>query len=87
MNYWPGTNILKSQNNDFDWRNKDSDFTWSWREFVRQSKAGSMGGQVTRQQEAERTGYMTPVEKPYQKTITAFSKAKPTKFNGKGDKV
>ena len=22
--YWPGTKILKSQNNDFDWRNRVS---------------------------------------------------------------
>lgn len=24
MNYWPGTKIVKSQGNAFDWRNKDS---------------------------------------------------------------
>lgn len=27
MNFWPGTNIIKTQHNDFNWRGQPSIFT------------------------------------------------------------
>ena len=87
--FWPGTKIVKSLNNDFNWQTGDSTFLQSMRGYIRASQAGAMGGQVTRQIGTERKAayLITPAEKAFQKSIIAFSKAKPTKFNGKGKKV
>jgi hypothetical protein len=48
MNYWPGTNIRKSYNNDFNWRNRDAKLLELLREYLRQASAGAAGGMVTR---------------------------------------
>lgn len=87
--FWPGTKVVKSLNNDFNWNNGDSMFLRSMKGYLRQSQAGAIGGHVTRKLDTERSApyYITPAEKAFQKSITAFSKAVPTKFNGKGNKV
>ena len=35
-NYWPGTNIIKSKNNAFDWQSKKETLTncFDWKQFV-----------------------------------------------------
>lgn len=52
MTYWPGTNIVKSKNNAFDWRNTASKITattqWKQSEISTQRMAGS-GGDINRQ--------------------------------------
>jgi hypothetical protein len=48
MKYWPGTNIRKSHNNDFNWRERDSQLMNLLREYLRQSRAGMAGGIVSR---------------------------------------
>ena len=87
--FWPGTKIVKSLDNDFNWQQGDSKFLGAMGEYLRQARAGSMGGQITRQYDAKNktARYTTPTEKPYQKSFTTYSKAVPTKFNGKGDTV
>jgi hypothetical protein len=87
--FWPGTKIVKSLNNDFNWQTGDSAFLRSMKGYLRQSRAGLMGGQATRQVFTEKSApyLIAPAEKAFQKSITAFSKAVPTKFNGKGKKV
>lgn len=86
--FWPGTKIVKSLDNDFNWRQGDSKLVKTMREYERQSKAGAMGGQVTRQYDSKKQGYyFEAVEKAYQKNFTTYSKAVPSKFNGKGDTV
>jgi hypothetical protein len=78
--FWPGTKIVKSLDNDFNWQQGDSKFMHAIREYARQAKAGAMGGQVTRQFDSAKQGYYTtPVEKPYQKNFTTYSKAVPSR--------
>lgn len=50
MKYWPGTNIRKSTNNDFNWRERDAQLLALLREYLRQAVAGAAGGVVTRGQ-------------------------------------
>ena len=47
--FWPGTKIVKSLDNSFNWRTAGStDFLNDMRMHTRQSRAGAMGGQATR---------------------------------------
>lgn len=88
MTYWPGTNIIKSQNNDFDWRIK-TDFLDKFKKDMHYSVAGRQGG-IGRVKSGAAKGepmYMGLEEKEYQKGFTTFSKAKPSVFNGKGNKI
>ena len=64
--FWPGTTVVKSLDNDFNWRAMgDEEFVASMREFLRQSRAGTMGGQTTRKIAAAK------------EAITTYSRAKP----------
>lgn len=85
--FWEGTKIVKSLDNDFNWRIAgDPKFATALREYTRQAHAGTLGGQVTRQLKARaettkgKPFYITPAEKPLQKTSVAF---KSNKHKGK----
>ena len=68
--YWPGSNIVKSQNNDFNWRVK-SDFFDEFKKKMHYSVAGQLGGIGRTKQGLERGEpfYLTPTEKAYQKSL------------------
>jgi hypothetical protein len=86
--FWVGTKIIKSTNNDFNWRDKPSDMAEHYRH-LRQSQAGKINAKI-RSAVGIAKGepyYISPSEKAYQKIFTTFSKAVPTKFNGKSDKL
>ena len=69
--FWPGTKIIKSFDNDFNWRNHESRFLRELRITSARVESGMKGGQVTREQ------YRTPEEKPYQlNAMLLFSRAK-----------
>lgn len=70
--FWEGTKIVKSLDNDFNWQRGESKFLNEMREYTRQSRAGAMGGKVTRKFDSIKQGYITPTEKPLQKTSVAF---------------
>lgn len=80
MKYWPGTNIMKSQHNDFNWQRK-TDFADTFRRETHYSVAGKLGaiGRAKLGLERGETFYLP--------AMNAYSKAKPSKFNGKGDSV
>jgi hypothetical protein len=80
MKYWPGTNIMKSQHNDFNWQKK-TDFMDTFRKEIHYSVAGKLGSIGRTKQGLERG------EPFYIPATNAYSKAKPSKFNGKGDSV
>lgn len=87
--YWPGTNILKSTNNDFNWQQRESKLMEVMSDHIQRSQAGKAGAKTRAEIGATRGEpyYMTPLEKAFQKTFTTYSKAVPSVFNGKGKKV
>lgn len=62
MNYWPGTKILKSTGNAFDWRNTTSNITKSKEFKLSQASSMNMAGKGS--------------EKG--KSFTIYSKARPS---------
>ena len=76
--FWEGTKIVKSLDNDFNWRTSSSELADHMRH-LRQSQAGKENSK-RRIEVALMRGeayYLTPVEKAYQKTFTTYSKAVP----------
>ena len=67
MTYWRGTNIPKSANNAFNWREGDSPIAKDLRRLSVYAESGMRGGQVSREI------YRTPKDN----TINAYSRAKP----------
>lgn len=80
MKYWPGTNIVKSSDNAFDW-GKPSDAMQDHVRYLRQSHAGTVNVKKRIAAGAKRgeAFYTNPTEKPYQKSFTTYSKAVPSK--------
>lgn len=68
--FWPGTKIVKSLNNDFNWQRGDS---WLYKEMkahLSKSNSGRLGAMAAR-------GKLTdPKEKPFQQIMAVFSRAK-----------
>lgn len=69
MIYWPGTNIIKSQHNDFNWRKK-TDFADMFRKSTQHSLSGRMGA-IGRVKQALERG-----EAFYLPSTNAYSKAR-----------
>ena len=45
--YWPGTDIVKSTNNDFNWRKRVSTVAKAIVEYQTKSRSGTRGGENT----------------------------------------
>jgi hypothetical protein len=71
--YWPGTNVIKSTDNDFNWKSGESLFLKAMQDHIRQSTAGKLGG-------------IARVEIGLARGET-FYISSATKFNGKGQTV
>lgn len=56
--FWPGTNILKSNNNDFNWKERSP-----------QTKNENARYRIEANVQRGGPYYITPTEKPYQKTF------------------
>lgn len=77
--FWEGTKIVKSLDNDFNWRAGLSDSLQDHLRHLRQSQAGKENSKKRSAVGVKRGEpfYITPSEKPYQKSFTTYSKAKP----------
>lgn len=80
--FWPGSNIVKSLDNAFNWQVGDAaDIMQKHLRHLRQSEAGKANVQLRIKKGIEKGEpyYITPSEKPYQKSFTTYSKAVPKK--------
>lgn len=70
--FWPGTKIVKSLNNDFNWMGGESYVLKELKAHINKSTSGKLGAMVSRGE----AYYIPPAEKPFQQIMSAFSKAK-----------
>jgi hypothetical protein len=73
MKYWPGTKIVKSEGNAFDWRNQDKTDLNKWMTHLAYVKRGMENASKKVDKDA---GLVTANNVLFKMNIIAFSKAK-----------
>jgi len=79
--FWEGTKVVKSLDNDFNWRARLTEGMQDYMRHLRQSQAGKTNAKIRSKVGIEKGEpyYITPSEKPYQKSFTTYSKAVPSR--------